>query len=83
MKLRGRPPIWRGGPRAYFCAIGLNPHCFEHGGSVNVSMEEVLFFCSANLDRTRVGRITSGTSALGVVSGFLSCLCLTPFLCFR
>ena len=45
IKLRGRPPIWRGGLRTYSCAFGANPDCFEHGGNVNVSMEEVLVFC--------------------------------------
>ena len=44
IKLRGRPPIWRGGPCTYSCAFGANPDCFEHGGNVNVSMEEVLIF---------------------------------------
>jgi len=42
----GRPPIGRGGPCTYSCAFGANPDCFEHGGKVNVSMEEILFFFS-------------------------------------
>ena len=28
----------------YSYAFGANPDCFEHGGNVNVSMEEVLVF---------------------------------------
>ena len=44
IKLRGRPPIWRGGLCTYSCAFGGNPDCFEHGGNVNVSMEAVLVF---------------------------------------
>ena len=35
------------------------------------------------MERTRVGRITSGTSALVVVGGFLSCFPFTPFSGFR
>ena len=41
----------------------------------------MVFF--ANLERTRVGRITNGTSALVVVGGFLSCFRFTPFSGFR
>ena len=41
------------------------------------------FVFPSDLERTRVGRITSGTSALVVVGGFLSCFCFTPFSCFR
>ena len=66
-----------------FFALGANPDCLDHGENVHVSVDEVLVFLFANLERKRVGRITSGTSALVVVSGVLSCLCLTPVLCFR